>query len=114
MIRHRGFASDCSNSVITSACSISPALKPNGPRPPLYTTRPLRSITYNRAGMPLYALPVLSSMSSINSGIDGFSRLWHCCATAVRSANDFGCATCTPTLSFDCIAQPSVGCASRT
>ena len=34
-----------SSSAITSACSISPGLNPNGPRPLLYATLPFGSIT---------------------------------------------------------------------
>ena len=43
----------CSSRAMTRACSISPALKPNGPRPLLKTTFPSRSITYSRIGMAL-------------------------------------------------------------
>ena len=75
-----GFVVD-STKLMARACSISPGLNPNGPRPLLYATFPFPSITYNRAGIPLYALPAESLMSSTVNVTPGWMSLRNCSHT---------------------------------
>jgi hypothetical protein len=53
-------------------------------------------------------------MVSSSSGIFISSAAQHRLATSNRSSSVRGCGTVMPTLSFDAMRQPSLGCASRT